>query len=136
MNRKLNNDWFKKQGLFNSAILYCETEYSQKEQLKILQIIWEYLKSKFQSTETLFFLNDWHAHDGYISKEVANETETFMLRWYCNIEENNEVYCDFTLVLSSLNELKRVEKMIRKGVINTGLKIEKAEQYFEERYAG
>ncbi|MDH7445982.1 hypothetical protein [Aquimarina sp. 2201CG14-23] len=165
MNRKLYNDWHQGIGLFKNSILCCEKEYPQDIQLDILQIIWKYLKSNLELDETLFFLNDWHNHDGHISKEklidkkkfqsiltdpkevlknrdfyvydlVYSESEKFMLRWYCQNEGENEIYCDFTLILSNFKELQKVEKLIRENIIDDGLKIEDTKQYFDKRYGG
>ncbi len=165
MNSKLHEQWILSEGFFNNSILYCEAEYSIDKQLEILQIIWEYLTINLHLTTLLFYLNDWHNHDGYISKEetidknafknmltntkeilknrnhnvydlIYNEAETFMLRWYCEVENKNEVYCDFTLILSNSRDLQKVKKIICKNVFSEGVKIKNTKQYFDKLYAG
>ena len=165
MNEKLHKDWSQGTGLFKKSILCCEMEYTQDMQMDLLQIIWAYLNLNVKSYEPLFFLNDWHNHDGHISKEkqidkidleiiltdpkevlknrgfdvydlVYSKSEKFMLRWYCQDEGENEIYCDFTLLLSDSKELQKIEKLIRTHDINEGLKIENAKQYFDNRYGG
>lgn len=163
MNKKLHEDWRQGQGLFANSILYCEEDYSIDTHLFILKIISEYLNLHLNESEIIFFLKDWHEHDGYISTEeiinkqkltelltnpkeilkksdidvynlVYNFNEDFMLRWYSE-KEDNEFYCDFALVLSNDLHLKKIEQKIKK-FFNNGLKIENAERYFSKRYVG
>lgn len=165
MNRKLNNEWTQKQGLFSNAMLCCEMEYTKTIQLEILEVIWEYLNANSQLNETLFFLNDWHQHDGHISIEteidkkelkniltnpkevfkhrdidvydlVHNEALTFMVRWYCEVENKKEGFCDFSLILPNDKELNKVKELIQQKVPIKGLKIINAKEYFDNRYAG
>lgn len=165
MNAKLEKDRKKDLGLFGKDILICEMEYLAEFQLEILGIIWKYLSLKITIDEQLFFLNDWHRHDGHISKEekiskmeferiltnsdmilqkrdsyvydtVYDESESFMLSWWCDYEDDDGIYCDFSLILSDAEELIKVKELIQENVFSEGLIITGAKKHFDKSYAG
>ncbi len=165
MNKKLNDDWKQGIGLFNKPVLYCKMEYSSDIQLEILDIIWKYLDLEIEKKEELYFIEDWHHHDGHISKEkkitkrelelmltkpekifrkreyyvydlVYNTKENFMLRWYCEDEPEDEFYCDFSFTLSDEEKLKNIKKTIQNKCLPEGLKIWNTKEYLDKRYGG
>ncbi|WP_378174116.1 hypothetical protein [Aquimarina sp. SS2-1] len=165
MNKKLHNDWKQENGIFNNPVLYCEVEYSFDNQLNILDVIWRFMDTKLEENEELYFLEDWHNHDGHITTEkkitkreleqmlhkpekvlrnreldvydlVYNAKESFMLRWYCELELEDEIYCDFSLTLSDKNELVKLKEIMQEKYPNQCLKISSTKEYVDERYGG
>lgn len=145
MNLKLNNDWKRGTGIFEKYILYCDMEYPSDIQLNILRAIWEHLDSKIDDNGYVYFLEDWHNHDGFIVSEkkidkgelklnlhkpekifrtrdfyvydlVYDEKESFMLRWYSENETDEETYCDFSLILSDKKELDSLKKLSKGNI--------------------
>ncbi len=164
MNAKLIQDLKNDSGLFEYSILISDVEYEADIQVGILNIIWNYLKRKGYLNDDIFYLEDRHIQDDLVSQKstvnnaqvenlltnekaifrvkdfyvydlLYSESEKFMLRWWNQDEGDDEIYCDFTLILEDVNELGEVRKMIKENVVSNDLEliIMDAKKYFDKR---